>query len=335
LRRSTLITILLGAALLTALAAALVFKAKAPPEAARLLPESDAILYLQLKALRSATHFDQTPVARSAELSQFEAATGIDPERDLDTVAFALHRMADPHGPNGAVAYSEVFTGHFDGPRLEGYLKHIAAAAESYAGHTIYSVPSQGRTLRIVELDYDTVGASNMPTAEQIHSMIDRERASALSSPGSSLLAARYGDVPLLAQAWGIGRIALPFGGDGPDGQGNQISVLGMELPLPVDTEFVASVRYTGSLHLRVEEIAPSADAAAHTVATLNTLLDMMRSIGAAQQDNSAQAVALREVLGDAQLKQDDARAVLTATLDSAQLHALSAAVPAPAAPAK
>jgi hypothetical protein len=165
--------------------------------------------------------------------------------------------------------------------------------------------------------------------------MIDRERASALSSPGSSLLAARYGDVPLLAQAWGIGRIALPFGGDGPDGQGIQISVLGMELPLPVDTEFVASVRYTGSLHLRVEEIAPSADAAAHTVATLNTLLDMMRSIGAAQQDNSAQAVALREVLGDAQLKQDDARAVLTATLDSAQLHALSAAVPAPAAPAK
>ena len=56
-------------------------------------------------------------------------ATGIDPERDLDAVAFALHRMDNPNGPNGPVAYSEVFEGRFDGARLARYLSSIAGLA--------------------------------------------------------------------------------------------------------------------------------------------------------------------------------------------------------------
>ena len=134
MQRGTWISLAIGGILLAGLIATLTLKAKAPPEAARLLPESDAIVFAQIHPLRVATHFDETPVARSPAYQGFVNATGIVPERDLDSVAMAFHRMPDPRGPNGAVAYSEVFVGHFDGERLASYLHHLAASEETYAG---------------------------------------------------------------------------------------------------------------------------------------------------------------------------------------------------------
>ena len=87
-------------------------------EAARLLPECDAIAFVNLKPIRSVTHFDTKPVPHSADYQKFIDSTGIVFERDLDQVAFALTRMPDPKGPNGPVAFSEVFIGHFDSARL-------------------------------------------------------------------------------------------------------------------------------------------------------------------------------------------------------------------------
>ena len=126
--------------------------------------------------------------------------------------------------------YSEVFEGRFDGARLARYLSGIASSQEEYAGHTIYTVPVEGRSLRIAQLGYDTIAASNMPTTEQIHAMLDRYRASASPFSGSSLLAARYRDVPLLSSAWAIGHVGLPFSERG------HIAVFGLALPLPEDT---------------------------------------------------------------------------------------------------
>src|SRR5271154_2322644 len=114
MRKRTRYSLLLILVLLAALVVAVLLRRNAPPEVARLLPESDAIVYLNLKPLRAATHFDRSPVARSPEYQRFVDATGIVPERDLDSVAFALHRMDNPNGPNGPVGYSEVFEGRFD-----------------------------------------------------------------------------------------------------------------------------------------------------------------------------------------------------------------------------
>src|SRR5215469_7299501 len=139
LRRSTRYSLLFVLALIVALCVAIVLRKAAPPEAARLLPESDAIVYFNLKPLRLATHFDRNPVKRSPEFQHFVDETGIVPERDLDAAAFALHRMDDPNGPNGPVGYSEVFEGRFDGERLARYLSSIAMAQENYDGHTIYT----------------------------------------------------------------------------------------------------------------------------------------------------------------------------------------------------
>lgn len=310
-------------ALIAALAVAVYLRQKAPPEVARLLPESDAIVYANVRPLRLATHFDRTAVKRSPEFQRFIDATGVVPERDLDEVAFALHRMDDPRGPNGPVAYSEVFSGRFDGDRLGRYLASIATARESYAGHTIYTIPvgdaatGGGRELRVTQLGYDMVAASNMPTVEQIHSILDRYRAAASPFAGSSLLSARYGDIPLLSSAWGIGHVGLPFS------EGGRITVLGLQLPLPEDTTFVASLQYRGSVRMRVEQIAPTPEDAARSVEALSTLLGMFRSIQRVQQGAPADA-AMAQAIDSLKIERKDDRAVLTANIPMDMLKQLT-----------
>lgn len=313
-----------GLGLMALLAVLVLLRAKAPPEAARLLPESDAIVFVNLRPLRTITHWDEpgnmVAPRRSRDLQHFIDVTGIDPERDLDSAAFALHRTSDPHGPNGPVAYSEVFVGHYDAGRLRTYLGNLARATEVYAGHRIFLIPVEGRTLRVTELGYDTVAASNAPAEEQIHSMIDRAGAAALWQPGSSLLAARFHEVPLLALAWGIGRIGLPFGQDG------HLAVMGFELPVPVDTELVASLRYSGSLRLRVEEFAPDTLAAQHTTDAVNGILGVLRGLAGEAQSHSPRETAMRDLLSSLNTGQHGDRAILTAGVSLQDARALATA---------
>jgi hypothetical protein len=312
MRKRTRYSLLLMLSLVSALTIAVCLRKTAPPEAARLLPESDAILYINLKPLRAATHFDRTAVSRSPDYQHFIDATGILPERDLDAVAFALHRMDNPNGPNGPVAYSEVFEGRFDGARVARYLGSIASSREAYAGHTIFTVPVEGRQLRIAQLGYDTIAASNMPTTEQIHAMLDRYRAAASPFSGSSLLAARYRDVPLLSSAWGIGHIGLPLSENG------RIRLFGLDLPLAEDTTFVASLRLgVGAVHLRVEQIAPTEADAARSTQLLGTLIQLVQAIPpqVAAQTDQAEADSIRDLTSSLKVEQHKERAVLTASV--------------------
>lgn len=321
MRRSTRYSLLIALALIAALIAAIMLRKAAPPEAARLLPESDAIIYFNVRPLRLATHFDRTPVTRATEYQHFVDATGIVPERDLDIAAFALHRMDNPNGPNGPVGYSEVFEGRFDGQRLARYLDSIATSRETYAGHTIYTVAvTDGevtRPLRVAQLGYDSIAASNMPTAEQIHSILDRHRYAASPFSGSSLLSARYRDVPLLASAWGIGHIGLPFSDRG------YISIFGLQLPLPEDTTFVASLRYTGSLRLRIEQISPTEADAAHSAQNLSMLIELFKSLQQIKPRDQNDAAFL-EMIGSLRMEQRKDRAVLTGTIPLQLLQQLT-----------
>src|ERR1700758_3375650 len=122
MHRRTRRTLLIVAAVLLLLAVAVFLRSKAPPEAARLLPESEGILYVNLKPFRAFTHKQLRPPQRVPEYQQFVDATGVDWERDLDSAAIALHRMPDPNGPNGPVAYSMVLTGKLTGKRLNNWL---------------------------------------------------------------------------------------------------------------------------------------------------------------------------------------------------------------------
>src|SRR5271166_1923217 len=204
-------TLMVVAAVLLFLAVVVFLRSKAPPEAARLLPESDGIIYINLKPVRAFFHKDLKAPEHVAEYQQFIEAIGIDPERDLDEAAIALHSMADRNGPNGPVAYSMVLVGKITGKRLNDWLDAHATARESYAGHTVYAIPSEGRTVRVAQIGYNMVAVSNTPTPEQIHSMLDRHRTAALPFAGSTLLAQHFHEVPLLSLAWGVGQIGLPF----------------------------------------------------------------------------------------------------------------------------
>jgi hypothetical protein len=317
MHRRTRITISIVVAVLLLLAGAIYLREIAPPEVARLLPESDGIVYLNVRPLRAATHLEQHPVQHDADYQHFIDATGIDPERDLNQVAFALDRMPDPNGPNGPVAFSEVFEGHFDGRRLANYLQSVAATTDTYSGRAIYEIPIEGRNVLVTLLGYDMVAVSNTPTPEQIHSIIDRYRTAALSFAGSSLLAAHYSDVPLLAPAWGVGKIGLPL----TDGQGG-ITVMGISLPFSADTTFVASLSWAGKTKLRVEEIAPTTQAADNSASAVQGLLDFARSLESAAPPDAANT-DVQSLLGSAQISHHKERALFTATIPTGLLQKL------------
>ncbi|HEX4005220.1 MAG TPA: hypothetical protein VHX60_03500 [Acidobacteriaceae bacterium] len=311
--RRTKLSIAIVIVVLLLLAGAIYLRKEAPPEAARLLPESDGMVYVNLRPLRAATHFDQHPVTHDPEYQRFIDATGINVERDLDEAAFALHRMANPNGPNGGVAFSEAFVGHFDGRKLAQYLAGVAAGQETYAGRTIYDIPSEGRTVRVALLGYDIVAVSNTPSSEQIHSMIDRYRTSALPFSGSSLLSKYYSRIPLLSVAWGIGQIGAPLKNGGA-------RVMGIRVPLDPDSTLIASLSWIGKMHLRVEEIAPTESGAADTTESLQTILVLLRSM-----ENSDAAkpfdADMRGLLNSISVDRHRNEAVLTATVPTAMVQ--------------
>ena len=325
MHRRTRRTLLIVAAVLVLLGLAIFLRSKAPPEAARLLPESDGILYVNLKPVHTFFRKQLKPPERVPEYQQFVDATGVDWEQDLDQVAIGLHRMPDPTGPNGPVAYSMVLVGKITGQKLNAWLDTHATSRESYAGKTIYNIASDTRTVRVAQIGYDMIAVSNFPTPEKIHSIIDRHRSAALPFSGSSVLESHYHDVPLLSVAWGVGQIGLPFSESGG------ISIFGFSLPLQADSTIIASVAPAlpvpgslGALRLKVEEIAPSSDAAASQAANLATLVTLARGFTQPLGDNTANN-ALKALLKTAEVTQHRDRVVVTATLPASVLAKMAA----------
>jgi hypothetical protein len=309
MHRRTRKTLWILAAVLLLLAAAVYLRSKAPPEAARLLPESDGIIFINFKPIRSLLRKGLEPPQRVPDYQQFVDATGVDWERDLD----------------GAVAYSLVLVGNLTGKRFNAWLDAHAMERESYAGHTIYSITSENRTVRVAQIGYDMVAVSNYPTPEMIHSMLDRHRTAALPFSGSTLLTEHYHEVPILAISWGVGQIALPFSESG------SIHVLGFSLPLADDSTIVASVSPSlglggslgigGSLHIRVEEIAATDALAASQSASLTTLIGLARNFSAPLSANSAND-ALHQLLQTAVVSERRNRVVITAAIAPERLGA-------------
>ncbi len=323
MNRRTRRTFLVVAGVVLLLAVAVFLRSKAPPEAARLLPESDGIVFVNFEPIR--TFFRKghlNPPTRAPEYQQFVDATGIDWERDLKQAAVGLHRMQDPNGPNGAVAYSMVLVGRLTGAKLNSWLDVHAASREVYAGHTVYSIPSEGRTVRVAQVGYDMVAVSNTPTPEQIHSILDRHRTAALPFAGSTLLQQHYHEVPLLSLAWGVGQIGLPFNESGA------IAILGFQLPIQADSTIIASVSpelpLAGALRVRVEEIAPTADAALSQKASLETLISLARGFTQPLSENAANR-GLKDLLKTAEVTQVRNRVTVKATLPLSLLAGLAA----------
>ena len=87
---------------------------------------------------------------------------------------------------------------------------------------------------------------------------------------------------------------------------------------------FVASLRYSLGLRLRIEEISPTEADAARAAANLTALLGIFKSIQQGPSRNTADA-AFHEMIDSLKIEQHKDRAVLTADIPTELLHQLAA----------
>jgi hypothetical protein len=235
------------------------------PEAARLLPEGDMLIYANLKPVHLFDLSKSGPVELEGEYKDFVAQTGIQFERDLDEVA--MSRRDTPDGRD--VESSEIFVGRFDPARLKNYLQKVSGSTEQYRGHIIYLISHEGHLVRTSLLENGRIAVTNMPSPEPMHGIIDR---TFKSTSGPSLLIAHYHDVPATSLAWMIDRI--------PNKPDNVQLPGGLSFTFPPDTVAVGSLRYTGALLFRADVFAQSEAQAKEIVDSANTHLALVRSVG-------------------------------------------------------
>lgn len=286
----------------------------APPEPARLLPGADAFLYADFSWARRLSANSLPTVSHDPDYERFIQETGIEFERDLEAVAFAVHYPEKwAGGGTGGSApeprFSEVFVGKFNGERLTAYLKRAAQSVENYNSVDIFSLPLVGRTFRVAILSVDSVAASNHDDPNVIRGMVDRSRRLASPFGGPAFLRKYFKRVQLASPVWMIGHVdpaAPAFGG------------WSSVFPKPADLVISASYNplhlplRTGALHLRGEAWAASNDDAHIIADKLSTFLAMFHaaetSVGAPGSDAD-----LKAFFDSLQVRQEDNRAVVYA----------------------
>jgi len=274
--RNTGVTVaIIVAAILVLLGSAIYLRSRAAPEAARLLPEADTILYFNLRPVRLVTNFGNRQIEHEADYEDFVRQTGIQFERDLDEAAFAVHSSNQP-GPakteGDTSRYSEVFVGRFNSEKLRAYLQKLANSVEHYRAHDIYNIPHEGRMARVSILAPDTVAASNTEDDRQIHHIVEKYEKLALPFGGPELVRDFYSQVPFGSLAWVISDVPLK-GSTLPGGWMQQIAsqFLGGGV-------VVVSLRYTTAIHLRADSFV-NQDKAKDVAEHLNSLLAIYRRV--------------------------------------------------------
>jgi hypothetical protein len=299
----------------------------APPEPARLLPGADGFLYIDYGWVRRVNGKPFNPVVHVPEYEQFIRETGFDYERDLDSVAFAIHYPESwpGKGTGGAAPeprFSEVIIGHFDAARCSAYLRRVAKSVETYNSVDIFTIPIYDRAFRIAILGVDTVAASNHDDPAVIRGMVDRSRRLASPFAGPALLRRYYKHVQLASPVWLITHI---------EPRVPNFRSLSNIFPQPADVVVSASFNplhlpfRTGVLRVRAEAWTDNAADARTITDKVNVLLAMFHTAetSVAAPGNDADVKALFDSL---QVMQQDSRAVLVATLPTEVLRKLSKA---------
>lgn len=314
----------------------------APPEPARLLPGADAFFYLDLGRARYANSGKELPaVSHDPEYERFIRETGFQFERDLDEAAFAIHYPGDwPRGGTGGNAreprFSEVLVGRFHGDRLTAYLRQVAQAVENYHSDEIFTIPLEGRSLRVAVLSADSVAASNHDDPAVIRGMIDRSKRLASPFGGPALLRQYYKHVQLASLAWVVARVDPAAPG-----------AAGWSTLFAKPATIVISGSYLSPLHLipeavrlRAEAFTQSADEAREIADKVTVFVAITHSAETSVGRHGTDA-DVKALFDSVKVKQEGDRAVLTAALPFAFLRKMSpgaqpelsepAAAPAPA----
>ncbi|HTR68136.1 MAG TPA: hypothetical protein VMH85_20300 [Terriglobales bacterium] len=329
--------IVAGVLLVAGAVALIVFLLKhAPPEPARLLPGADGFIYFNLRGIRRANIGQLPQVSHDPEYEKFIQATGFQFERDLDEAAFAVH-YPDPapgasFGAKAEPRYSEVLVGKIQTDRFRQYLRKISGSVESYGSNDIFSIPLEGRTLRVAILGVDTVAASNVDDPGVIRGIIDRSRKLASPFAGPALLRKYYKRIPIATRyvpfaglAWAIFRVE-------PSPAPLDTSPMSLSFLFDKPAVVVASVRAFSGVHLRVEAFTGSDPDAKHVAEQLSSLLTIFRSTeGHAASGGSGKSPDpdLKQFFDSLKVEQNGERAALTATVPVALIHKITQTEPA------
>lgn len=318
-----------------AIAAVVYLRSRAAPEAARLLPESDAVLFVNLRLMRLAHVFGELPpVSYDPDYEQFVKETGFQFERDLDQAAFAIHAFAGSSTGEDSfferARYSEIFIGKFDAQRATAYFRKLASNTENYRDAVIYGIPHEGRTIRVAILGLDTVAISNLPDVAAIHQMIDKYRAAAWPGSGPVLVREHYRQVPVASVAWAVAQLPA---------HESHVPVLelpgGFEMPARwlAGSTIVASARYLGALHLRIEALTQSDDNARQLLETVTTFFALIKSADLSTTQGGIDA-DVKAFFDSLKVEAHGNRVALTASIPQGFIRkALAPAPPPPAHP--
>jgi hypothetical protein len=262
-RLPVLIAVLLVAA---ALVAVVQLRRRAPPEPARLLPGADGFFYVNLKWLRTLKAIGQLPIVpHDADYERFLQETDFQFERDLDEAAFAIHYPSKwgPGATGGAAPeprFSEVLIGKLQGEKIIAYLHKIAAHVDNYRSTDIYSIPLEGRTLRVAILSIDTIAISNHDDIAVIRGMVDRSRKLASPFAGPALLRQYYKSLPVVSKSLPVLKLAWFIGRVNPSATAN-LGTWSMLFPKPASLVISAYYAvYSPTLHLRAEAFSGTED---------------------------------------------------------------------------
>lgn len=296
--------------IVAALAAIVALRKQAPPEAARLLPGADGFFYINLKWIRTFNATGQLPpISREPEYQKFVDETGFQFERDLDQAAFAIHYPQSWGGTAGSAAeprFSEVFVGRIDSNRLTAYLKKLSISVDDYRGFAIYSIPVEGRTVRVVLLSYNSVAVSNHPDPNVIRGVLDRSRKLASPFGGPWLLRKFYRRVPLASLSFAILRVKPEMSALGGLGS--------WSLLFPKPAVAVISARYLRALHLRAEAFTDSADDAKAVTEKTSAFLNIFHAAEGSVGTHGTDA-DVKSFFDSLKVEQSGDRAILTAVV--------------------
>lgn len=275
-RRLLLLALALLAVVVLAFAWFLLQRRQAP-RAAALLPPAQGAAYIDLGLLRKAGVFDRArPVQRDPEFAEFVRQTGFDFERDLDVAALALHSPATLGRGDNYPRFSWVFVGRFDPVRAAAYFGRLARTTELYRDKTVFLIPQEDRTVRVVLLDDHTAAVSNTETADTLRYIVDRWLAGAAGAPAQPLVAQYYEQVPVGSIAWFIGRVASP--------PGVQPASSGLTAPswlrdVAGGSDVVASLRFVTDVQFRAVALAPGDAVAQRISQSANSWLSVFRAL--------------------------------------------------------
>ena len=289
---------------------AVLLRKRAAPDAVRLLPNSDAVLYINFEPIRLFTDLGRHPVKdRDPQYEDFVRQTGFEFERDLDKAALAIHYGTSSRGKSTETRYSEILQGHFDSGRVEVYLRKLSASVEHYGNFDIYIILLEGRTVRVALLGVDVAAASNTEGPDAIHGMIDRYRQAALPFAGPPLVSEYYRRVPLGSIIWTIAR---PPAASSSEDHAELLVPGGWSGLLPPNSTVIASARPLNEVHLRAQVLTHSEDEASGFTDRVNTFLALFKSLNISM-DGGGPDPDVKAAFDSLEIHQDKDEAVLTA----------------------